>query len=171
VVDVEDFRGGKFGTGGVVFQGQIQDLYWQAIERCLIKETHAAFQKWEEQTASYPSAIRRASLEGTGTLLRQFVASTIARALDTDRRLRGQGYPDKVQVRDTSAQHSRANAEIVRLVEAHRGLLEGAEPKAQFWSFQQVNEFGTRNRGTLTVVAIVIAIVGGVVGLLKYFAG
>ena len=38
VVEVEDFRGGKFHVGGIVFQGQIQEMNWNAIERYLSRK-------------------------------------------------------------------------------------------------------------------------------------
>jgi hypothetical protein len=50
VVEVEDFRGGTFAVGGIVFQGQIQELYWQAIGRYLVAKVHETLRKWDEET-------------------------------------------------------------------------------------------------------------------------
>jgi hypothetical protein len=131
VVEVEDFRGGRFHTGGIVFQGQIQTMFWQSIGRYLSAKIHNIFQNWDEKTRTYPTALRKSSLTGTEQLLRQFVSSIISLATDTDRALRGQGYPDRIDPFNSTGYHSDANAEIHRLVEAHMALLPMEEPKKE----------------------------------------
>ena len=126
VVDVEDFRGGKFAVGGFLFQGDLQQRYWQAIDRYLVAKVHEVFQKWDEETRSYTESKRRSSIEGTDKLLRGFVSAIIKKATDTDRRLRGRGFPDKVPVYNASGERSHANAEISRLADSHRSLIESA---------------------------------------------
>ena len=112
VVDVEDFRGGNFHVGGIVFQGQIQQLYWQAISRYLSNKIHNTFKQWDEETRSYPTDLRQSSLDGTERCLRQFVAKIIEHATDTDRRLRGKGYPQNIEPFNSRGYHSHANSEI-----------------------------------------------------------
>lgn len=126
VVDVEDFRGGKFAVGGFEFKGQIQKMYWLAIGRYLDGMVHETFQKWNEETGSYKASKRQSSIEGTVVLLRGFVSAIIERATETDRRLRGRGFPDKVPVYNASGERSHANAEISRLADSHRSLIESA---------------------------------------------
>jgi len=126
IVDVEDFLGGKFAVGGFLFQGDLQQRYWQAIDRYLVAKVHDVFQKWDEETRSYTESKRRSCIEGTDKLLRGFVSAIIKKATDTDRRLRGRGFPDKVPVYNSSGEHSHANAEISRLADSHRSLIESA---------------------------------------------
>jgi hypothetical protein len=126
VVDVEDFRGGKFAVGGILFQGDLQQRYWQAIDRYLVGKVHETFQKWNEETGSYQASNRQSSIEGTVVLLRGFVSAIIERATKTDRRLRGRGFPDKVTVYNASGERSHANAEISRLADSHRSLISSA---------------------------------------------
>jgi len=69
-VDVEDFRGGRIHVGGIVFEGQIQQIYWQAIDRYLAATIRDSFHKWDEGTRPYPEKARLTSLEGVECLLR-----------------------------------------------------------------------------------------------------
>lgn len=130
VVDVEDFRGGNFHPGGGVFQGQIQELYWQAIGRYLSGKIHEIFRRWDDETRSYPADSRNSSLAGTEICARQFVAKIIKESTDTDRALRGRGYPDRIGQYNSTGYHSHANAEILRLVASHRALIENSAAKS-----------------------------------------
>src|SRR5260221_8833786 len=109
IVEVEDFRGGKIAVGGIVFQGQIQQVYWQAISRYLIGKVHETFRKWDDETRSYSGNARRSALIGTDKLLVRFVAAIVDHAKDTDRRLRGKGFPDNVPMYNAEQEHSHAS--------------------------------------------------------------
>lgn len=50
VVDVEDFYGRRFHTGGVKFQGQIQELYWRSVGKYLADKIHETFRQCDEAT-------------------------------------------------------------------------------------------------------------------------
>jgi hypothetical protein len=114
-----------------VFQGQAQSIYWQAIGRYLNGKVHETFQKWDQDTRSYPGNLRSSSLDGTERLLGQFVASVARRALETDRALRGLGSPATDTPIEGSGTHSAANVEIFRLAQAHRALLPALNSDAQ----------------------------------------
>lgn len=165
VVEVEDFRGGKFSVGGVLFEGQIQELYWMAIGRYLVQEVHGTIDRWGEQTKSYPAQTRLSSLDGTAILLRQFAATIIKSSVDTDRRLRGKGFPKNVWPYDASREHSHANAEIVRLVEAHKSIIEARTAKSAT-PVQWVEAFGSKHQYTVAILALLATIVLGVLTLL-----
>ena len=131
IVDVEDNRGGRFSVGGVAFQGQLQQMYWQAIDRYLGARIHETFRQWNEETETYPDKMRHSSLDGTERLLSQFVGEIIKRAQETDRRLRGRGFPDQVKVYDASREHAHARSEVLRLADSHRALFEGGAPRTR----------------------------------------
>jgi hypothetical protein len=80
-VDVPSFDGGRITIGGVLFQDQAQSIYWQSIGRYLKGKVHDTFQKWDQDTRSYPAALRSSSLDGTEGLLGRFVASVAGRPL------------------------------------------------------------------------------------------
>lgn len=159
-VDVDDFRGGRIHVGGIVFQGQIQQIYWQAVTRYLAAQFHATFSKWDEATASYPTIARQSSLKGTESLLLQFVATTVNSATDTDRRLRAKGYPDSVEVYNSSGVINRARAEIMQLASSYRSLIANDSPSRKS-AIQQLEVFGTKYRGTIAIVGLVAALVFG----------
>lgn len=164
VVDVEDFRGGRFHVGGIVFQGQIQNMYWQAIRRYLDQKIREVFKRWDEETASYPYEMKLESLERTEHLLRFFATRVITQATNTDRALRGNGNPNSVPEYNSSGLRSGAFASILRLVEAHKRLL-GPRPESpvvspvKSWGVR-FEEWYARNKGVTWLIGIAIAIIG-----------
>jgi hypothetical protein len=170
--DVDDFRGGRIRYAGIKFGGQQQQIFWQAIERYLLLKVHEIFKRWDAETDRYSNAIRLASLDGVERNLRQFVHRIIRHSLDTDRRLRGMGYPENVTHFDSAGQMSKAEAEIVRLGEAHRALLsESVKNDSAIPALsrkQRAENFLTNHRGILSLIGISVAIS---FGLLKVFLG
>jgi hypothetical protein len=124
---VEDFRGGTISYGGILFGGQQQSVYWQAIGRYLKGKVHESFRRWDEETKSYPSAMRQSSLEGLNRILWEFVGHIMRNAYSTDQALRGRGHPKKDKAVEGTAVHANANAEIERLNQAHMALLPRVE--------------------------------------------
>ncbi len=121
--DVDDFRGGRIRLGGCLFEGQPQQFYWSSIDRYLKTYIQESMKLWDAETVSYPSSLRRSSLDATEGMLISFSSQVIANATKTDRRLRGNGYPDQVPVYNSSGSASAAKAEAMRMAEAHRMLL------------------------------------------------
>jgi hypothetical protein len=130
IVDVPSFDGGRIARNGR-FEGQAQSLFWQALGRYLNGKVHETFQKWDQDTRLYPAGLRSSSLEGTERLLRQFVAGIAHRALETDRAIRGRGFPATDTPIEGSGMHSGANVEILRLTLAHRALLPAVNSDAE----------------------------------------
>jgi hypothetical protein len=127
VVDVENFFGGRFHTGGIRFEGTIRDSYWHSIQKYLADKTHSIFVRWGVETKVYPAELRETSLEGIALDLRGFTRRIIEHAVNTDRRLRGRGFPERVEPYDATGLHSNSNAKIERLRAAHMLLLTGAD--------------------------------------------
>src|SRR3990170_5195807 len=156
VVDVDRFDGGRIHTGGVVFEGQIQQIYWETLTRFLKQTIHATFATWKRDTADYPIEQQKHSLEGVAASLWRFVSKIIEHGVDTDRRLRGSGYPENVKKFNASGFHSAANAEIERLRSAHSALV--SEPKAaKRSSLHRLESFFSTWPG---IVAISLALLG-----------
>jgi len=134
IVDVPDYRGGRITMGGVLFQGQAQSIYWQAIGRYLNGKVHETFQKWDQETKSYPPALRASSLDGTERIVGQFVARVAQQSLETFRAVAGRGFPVTETPYEGSGMHSGANVEILRLAQAHRALLPTEKSgKVRLW--------------------------------------
>ena len=133
IVDVPDYRGGRIAWGGIRFEGQSQLIYWQAFGRYLNCKVHEVFQRWDRETSPYPPALRRSSLDGIERLLRQFVAGLVVRANATDQALRGDGTPKTDKALEGSEAHSHANAEIIRLKQAHEALMLSNVPEGKLF--------------------------------------
>ncbi len=122
-VDVDNFYGGRIRVGGIVFQGQIQSIYWQSVERYLVDFVHHQFRRWQEAVEGYPRDVRKPSLERTAGQLRVFGSRICQHAVETDRRLRGGGRPESVEPYNATGVQSAANAEIERLRQAYSTIL------------------------------------------------
>jgi len=143
-VDVPSFDGGRITIGGVLFQGQAQSIYWQAIGRYLNGKVHETFQKWDQDTRSYPAASRSSSLDGTERLLGQFVAGVARSALKTYRAVSGRGSPVTDTPVEGSGMHSGANVEILRLAQAHRALVPALNNEGEPWWRRFVDSLNLR---------------------------
>jgi hypothetical protein len=167
VTDVDDFRGGRIHYAGIKFGYQQQQIFWQAIDRYLTQKVHETFRRWNVETEAYPGQIRLTSLDGVERCLRRFTSKILGHAVDTDRRLRGEGYPESAPQYNSSGSSSRAEVEIARLSHAHRALLEEQErneraPSVPLSRRQQLETFLSRNKGILALIGILVAVVFGV---------
>jgi hypothetical protein len=161
VVDVEDFFGGRFHVGGIMFQGQIQDLYWRSVGKHLIDRVHRGFQQWEMTCATYPANLKGCALDALEGALLGYTTRIIEKATETDRALRGRGDPSSVQPYNGTGHHSRANLEILRLKQAHAALLPKVETKIEKPSrLKKIEEHFAKWRGVYAGIGLLIAVVG-----------
>ena len=156
------FPGGRIHLGGVVYEGQVQRIYWDALARYLRAKVHESFREWEATCEKCGSA-RLPSLLATQNLILSFCDLLIKQAIDTDRRLRGRGYPDSVQPHDASSLTESVSEEIRALTDAHKGVLNEASPTPapQSWSMRGIERLAvstTKYRGTLWAIATVVGI-------------
>jgi hypothetical protein len=164
VVDVEDFYGGRIHVGGIVFQGQIQQIYWSSVSKHLVDSVHKSFRQWETECAAYPRNLKLSALNALETALNGYIVRVMETAVRTDQALRGRGNPASAPAYNSSGTHSRANVEVVRLKAAHLALIPPAEvtakPPLPRRLLRAVEEHFTRWRGVYTGVGILIAVVG-----------
>jgi hypothetical protein len=158
-VDVPSFDGGRITIGGVTFEGSAQSIFWQALGRYLDGKVHEIFQRWDRETSAYPKALRVSSLEGVGRLLNQFTAALMLRANETDQALRGRGTPKPDKSLLGSGTHAGVNVEVVRLLAAHKALIEQSWAKQDVSAAKSVSkwleEFYANNKGLIWVAGIV----------------
>jgi hypothetical protein len=126
--DVDNFRGGRISYTGVKFDDQKRSIFWHAIDTYLRRKIHDVFKQWEAGSSGYSLTTRRGSIEGVERTLRRFASRIMAHAVNTDRALRGGGYPESVAAYDPQIGHTYAGAEISNLAAAHRILLDEASP-------------------------------------------
>ena len=161
IVDVDDFNGRRISLGGCVFEGQPQDIYWQAVGRHLTNYTRATVSRWSVETASYPIKLKVASLKKCEALLIYYIAQIVSRATDTDQRLRGRGFPEQDVPLHSSRTQSLANSNARTLIAAQSALLaEGTNT----W-ISAANRWAIQNAGLLAVCGILIAIASAIIAL------
>ncbi|MDP3740082.1 MAG: hypothetical protein Q8R02_22045 [Hyphomonadaceae bacterium] len=165
-VNVEDFKGGRITFGNTAFEGQAREIYWLAIGRYLTQEIHSVFRKWDTATINYPAIRRFSALDGAEGLLLSFITQTIERAVDTDKRLRGRGFPRDVVLYNASREHSHANAQTYRLAQSHRMLGVESVPAPKRSALQLIETLGTKYRGTIAIIALLVAFFFGIWKLL-----
>jgi hypothetical protein len=166
--DVDDFKGGRIHYAGIVFGYQQQEIFWQAVGRYLAQKAHEVFRRWESETSAYPMDKRLVSLDGTGRITETFARKVLSRARETATAVsRGKldmGYSPALQ----------AIAEVSRLTQAHRDLLQGAAaisdapPPKGIWKW--IEDFYANNKGLIWLSGIVAGgIMGGIALSLKIF--
>jgi hypothetical protein len=159
VVDVEDFYGGRISVGGIVFQGQIRDIYWSSVGKHLVDRVHG-FRQWENECAAYPPDLKRSALDALERSLNGYIARVIQKAVSTDQALRGHGDPASVPTYNSSGTHSRANVEVIRLKAAHLALIPTVNVTANPSLLKRTEEHFTKWRGVYAGVSLLLAAIG-----------
>jgi hypothetical protein len=172
-VDVDRFDGGRIQYAGIRFGDQQQQIFWQAISAYLNQKIHEMFKRWDAETRSYPDSIRRPSIERVERNLRQFVSQIIGHSVETDRRLRGSGFPESVQLFDASRFLGQANAEIVQLGQAHRLLIDESlkklEAKTRVAKIAKwIEDFYANQKGLIWLVGVLGSVF---IAVFRFFFG
>jgi len=167
LVDVDDFKGGRIRVGGSSFEGQIQEIYWRTIGRYLQQKIHEIFRHWDVETREYSNAKRLSSLDATANCLRRFAATIVRSATETDRALRGKGDPKSVNPYPrASGPHTTANAEIFRLVEAHKQLIGEDTIAAPASLFKKLEKWYSQNKALAWLIGLSVGALLAIVKLL-----
>jgi hypothetical protein len=101
--------------------------------------------------------------------LQQFLAKIMSRAVETDRSLRGAGYPKSVGSYDPTV-NVKAAAQISNLAAAHRALLDElvqrtAPLKKEIPFKQRIEDYLSNHKGIMAAIGLLI----GALGLARYF--
>jgi hypothetical protein len=166
LTDVDDFCGGRIRYRGLKFGHQQQQVFWQAIDRYLNLKVHETFKRWEAATEAYPNVMRLRSIDGVERNLREFIQTITQHSLRTDHALRG---AENVTYFGNGP---RAGAELLRLAQAHRALLDEkirteTPVAAQLSRKQKVENFLSNHKGIMGGIGLLI----GALGLARYFLG
>ncbi|WP_440637274.1 hypothetical protein ACSHT2_25570 [Bradyrhizobium sp. PUT101] len=160
LVDVEDFHGGRIRVGGVVFQGQIQEIYWSSVSKHLLNHVHKGFRQWETECVAYPPLLKLSALNALERALNGYAARIMQMAVRTDCALRGRGDPSSAPAYNSTATHSAANAEVLRLKAAHLALLSNEQAIAKLSLVRRVEEHFTKWRGVYAGVGLLVGFLG-----------
>ena len=146
-------------SGSAINSGQ---SFWQAVGLYLGNKVHEVFRQWDAATKTYPSKIRRVSVDATERQLHLFVDRVVQQAVETDNRVRAANTNERASAFNISVANSRVLAEIERLGNAHRALLDeqAKEEEPQLSLKQKTENFIGENKGILSVISVLIAFIG-----------
>jgi hypothetical protein len=171
--DVDDFRGGRIHYAGIKFGHQQQQIFWDAIDRYLDQKVHEIFKQWDTETRVYSNEVRRKSIDGVERTLGRFVSRVVAFGKETDRRLRGNGYPESVPAADDVVARVHTRAEISNLATSHRMLLDAlierelaTRSSVPVSRKQRVENWLSNHKGILAAIGITIGLLTLVLRLL-----
>jgi hypothetical protein len=173
LTDVDDFRGGRIHYAGIKFGHQQQQIFWDAIDRYLDQKVHNTFKQWDAETRGHSNEVRKKSIDGVERTLRRFVNRVVAYGKETDRRLRGGGYPESVVPTDDVVAHVYTQAEISNLATSHRMLLDHlietekpSPPKVVRWRWLET--YYAENKGMIWLIGLLITVASATWGLLRH---
>jgi hypothetical protein len=170
IVDVPTFFGNNFHTAGIVFEGQIQELYWRSVQKYLTDKIHETLRRWDEVTKEYTLDLRGESLKRTGEILCNFSERIISHGVDIDRRLRGRGFPKNVPEYNADRQRSTINAQIIRLEQSYNNLIPKIKHQRNV-KFTIIDKFKIWTESWRSVVGFFALLFAVGFGLFRIFFG
>jgi hypothetical protein len=154
LVDVDRFDGGRIRIGGVEFWGSTELVYWDAVARYIHNKINEVFERTEQEMRTVGSQRAAELAEDTARALAPFFQRILAHAVDTDRRLKGRGFPDK-----TYASPHRTKLSFVAEIEQRKKSLiefysvpESKRPNAREPWFEK---FFERHKGKFQLIGAI----------------
>jgi len=92
VAEMDNFRGGRIRYGGLKFDGSCRLVYWDTISFYLRQQIGVLFDQVEAAISNYPSEIRSKATAECHALISEFASQIKEAAIDTDQKLRGNGF-------------------------------------------------------------------------------
>ena len=111
-MSVDGFDGRTIQYGGIKFEGTPRLVYWSTVSRYLENKSQEIFETWKFGTANASWQTKLLSLDRTHAAAIGFAHRIISYAAETDRRLRGEGYPDRVPKADTGSERETIEARL-----------------------------------------------------------
>ena len=90
-VEIDSFLGKPIVYGGSKFDGSARLVYWDTIQRYLIKKIGSIFDSLEEELKKYPLEVKAKALTEAQWIVGHFSARIQRAAIEKDRILRGNG--------------------------------------------------------------------------------
>jgi len=166
-VDVDDFNGRRIRIGGVKFSGSTELVYWSAVRRYVANKINDTFQSAEAEIRATSLSNTPAIAEDVSRLLIPFCQRILGEAIETDRRLKGAGFPDPRYQSPHAARISFLGDIETRkhsLVAFYRGEQNPRQPLGL-----RVEKFVERNKGKLQIVGSIVALLGLMIAAIKFF--
>lgn len=166
-VDVDDFNGRRIRIGGVRFSGSTEIVCWSTVRRYIANQINDTFEATENEIRATSTSNARAIIEDASGLLIAFCQRILGEAIETDRRLKGNGFPNP------SYQSPHA-AQVL-----FRGDVETRKSSMIAFYYQEqtskqslgvrIEKFVEKNKGKLQVTGSIVAILGLAIAARRLF--
>jgi hypothetical protein len=166
-VDVDDFNGRRIRIGGIKFSGSTELVYWSTLRRYLANKINTTFEAAESEIRATSGANAPAIVEDTSRLLIPFCQRILGEAIETDRRLKGAGFPDSAYRSTHAARISFLGDIEARKLSIVSFYCREQNPK-QSWGMR-IEKFVERNKGKLQILAAIVGFLGLIIAALKLF--
>jgi hypothetical protein len=166
-VDVDDFNGRRIRIGGVRFSGSTEVVYWSTVRRYIANQINDTFEVAENEIRATSTSNARAIVDDASGLLIAFCQRILGEAIETDRRLKGNGFPDP------SYQSPHAARVLFRGdVEVRKNSMiafyhHNKPPKQSLGA--RIEKFVEKNKGKLQITGSIVAILGLAIAASKLF--
>lgn len=169
-VDVDRFDGQRIRVGGLRFEAgtSIELVYWEAVARYVSNKINDVFERAEQEIRVSPPSSAADLAEDAANALRPFFGRILNHAVDTDRRLKGRGYPDQNYTAPNSSKVSFV-AEIERrknsLTEFYKPPVAPTSRSERFEKFIEKNKGKLQLFGAFAAICTIAGVVGRAFGL------
>ena len=155
-VRVQNFYGKPIAISGVRFRGSSELVFWNHyIEPFLEDISFKAIELAMKVAADRKIPLREPLLEARGQL-HSLCRRAFDRMANIDQRLRGGGFPDNVQLRDTRNELAQMHQFIDKRIDAE---LLAVPVKSNSW-MAQVNQWQKENPFLFWLIPLTVAIIG-----------
>jgi len=165
-IDVDDFNGRRIRIGGVKFSGSAELIYWATVRRYIANQINSTFESAETEIRATSTSNAQAIAEDTSRLLTPFCQRILVEAIETDRRLKGEGSPD-----GSYASHHAARISFIGDIEGRKNSIISfyRTPDPPYSIGIRIEKFVEKNKGKLQIVGSIVAVLGLVFAAVKYF--
>jgi hypothetical protein len=166
-VDVDDFNGRRIRIGGVMFSGSTELVYWSTLRRYIANQINDTFEAAESEIRATSTSNAQAIVEDTSGILIAFCRRIIGEAIETDRRLKGAGFPNP----SYKSPHA-ARIAFLGDIEARKKSTIAFYHRDQSSKVPlglRVEKFVEKNKGKLQITGSIIAILGLAIAAVKFF--
>jgi hypothetical protein len=155
-VEVDDFNGRRIRIGGVKFSGSAELVYWSAVQRYIANKVNDTFESAVAEIRATSPSNAQSIVEDTSRLLTPFCQRIVGEAIETDRRLKGAGFPDP-----TYRSPHAARISFIGDIEARKNSIVAfyyREPSADQSLGLRVEKFVEKNKGKLLIIGSICSV-------------
>jgi hypothetical protein len=166
-VDVDDFNGRRIRIGGVRFSGSTETVYWSAVRRFIANQINNIFEAAEDEIRATSASNARAIVEDASGLLITFCQRILGEAIETDRRLKGSGFPDP-NYQSPHAAQVLFRGDVEKRKNSMMAFYYQEQTSKQSFG-KRIEKFVEKKKGKLQVAGSIVAILSLAIAASKLF--